>query len=136
MNITPSYKLHIDSHKKKTKTKDKSTTLQIKDIAKLTPIPTAIKIKRPEPLKNDGECKQFQYPLENILKTDFKKISTSYNKIAVCAFLLLHVKIDVEFLCLICNIYYINILRKIKKYLIYSSFLLLMLKKGKCIYRS
>lgn len=86
MNITPSYKLHIDSHKKKTKTKDKSTTLQIKDIAKLTPIPTAIKIKRPEPLKNDGECKQFQYPLENILKTDFKKISTSYNKIAVCAF--------------------------------------------------
>ena len=86
MNITPSYKLHIDSHKKRTKTKDKFTTLQIKDIAKLTPIPTAIKIKRPEPLENDGECKQFQYPLENILKTDFKKISTSYNKIAVCAF--------------------------------------------------
>ena len=90
MNITPSYKSHIDSHKSGDNNANANTnanaTLQIKDVSQLTPIPTAIKIKRPEPIKNSGECKQYEYPFDTILNTDFKNISSSYNKIAVCPF--------------------------------------------------
>ena len=84
MNITPSYKTHIKTNH--SKSKKISSTIQVKDIAKLTPIPTAIKIKAPEPIQSDTECHHFQYPLEDILNTNFKDISPTYNKIAVCPF--------------------------------------------------
>ena len=83
MNASSSYKQHFKVSKKKV---SPIATIRVKNIDKLTPIPTAIKIKQPEPLKSRDACQIFDYPLDNILNDDFKSISSPYNKIVVCPY--------------------------------------------------
>ena len=85
MNSISSYKKHL-KNKSSEKKMSMQKTIRVKDIDKFTPIPTAIKIKAPEPLKSRDDCHIVDYPLENILSNDFKNISSPINKIAVCPY--------------------------------------------------
>ena len=86
MKTSSHYKKHIANIKPTSTSKSKFDTIQIKDISKFTPIPTAIKIKTPEPIQSDAACYKFNYPIHDIVNTDFKHISTTYSKIAVCPY--------------------------------------------------
>ena len=64
MNPSSIYKKHI-SHKSSA-SKSNNSTIQMKDISKITPIPTAIKLKTPERVKTEESCSEFEYPILNI----------------------------------------------------------------------
>jgi len=83
MNTTSHYKKHI-SHINSGASK--KNTIQIKDITKYTPIPTAIKLRTPEPIQSDDDCSIFDYPIHDIVNTNFSQISSTYNKVAVCPY--------------------------------------------------
>ncbi len=83
MNPSSIYKKQIS---KISTSKKSDATIKIKDISKLTPIPTAIKLKTPERIKSDGECSEFDYPILDILNTNFKYASKTFNKIAICPY--------------------------------------------------
>jgi hypothetical protein len=83
MNPSSIYKKQIS---KISTSKKSDTTIKIKDISKLTPIPTAIKLKTPERIKSDDECSEFDYPILDILNTNFKYASKTFNKIAICPY--------------------------------------------------
>lgn len=64
-----------------------SKTIKIKDISAITPIPTAIKIKEPEPIQTVKECSQFHYPLNDILNTNFEELKTKlFSKLLICPY--------------------------------------------------
>ena len=84
MNASSHYKKymsHINSA-----ANSKKNTIHIKDITKLTPIPTAIKLRTPEPIQSDDDCSIFDYPIHDIVNTNFTHISSTYNKLAVCPY--------------------------------------------------
>ena len=84
MNVTSHYKKymsHINSA-----ANSKKNTIHIKDITNLTPIPTAIKLRTPEPIQSDDDCSIFDYPIHDIVNTNFTQISSTYNKLAVCPY--------------------------------------------------
>ena len=54
MNTSSIYKKYI-AHRTSASKSNKST-IQIKDISKMTPIPTAIKLKTPERVKTEDAC--------------------------------------------------------------------------------
>ena len=83
MNPSSIYKKEIS---KISTSKKSDATIKIKDISKLTPIPTAIKLKTPERIKSDGECSEFEYPILDILNTNFKYASKTFTKIAICPY--------------------------------------------------
>jgi len=83
MNPSSIYKKQIS---KISTSKKSDATIKIKDISKLTPIPTAIKLKTPERIKSDDECSEFDYPILDILNTNFKYASKTFNKIAICPY--------------------------------------------------
>jgi len=83
MNPSSIYKKEIS---KISTSKKSDATIKIKDISKLTPIPTAIKLKTPERIKSDDECSEFDYPILDILNTNFKYASKTFNKIAICPY--------------------------------------------------
>ncbi len=76
MNPSSIYKNQIKS--KMSASKSKKSTIHLKDIHKLTPIPTAIKLKTPEQLKSHQECSTFEYPILDIVNTNFKEIFFSF----------------------------------------------------------
>uniref|UniRef100_A0A6C0EM86 Uncharacterized protein n=1 Tax=viral metagenome TaxID=1070528 RepID=A0A6C0EM86_9ZZZZ len=82
MNVSSHYKKHI-SHMNSASTSKKNT---IKDITKYTPIPTAIKLKTPEPIQSDDDCSIFDYPILDIVNTNFKNIPPTYSKLAICPY--------------------------------------------------
>ena len=84
MNPLSIYKNQIKS--KLSASKSEKPTIHIKDIHKLTPIPTAIKLKTPEPLKSHQECSIFDYPILDIVNTNFNLKMKSFTKIAVCPY--------------------------------------------------
>ena len=64
-----------------------SKTIKIKDISAITPIPTAIKIKEPEPIQTVKECSQFHYPLNDILNTNFDELKSKlFSKLLICPY--------------------------------------------------
>ena len=64
-----------------------SKTINIKDISKITPIPTAIKIKEPELIQTVKECSTFHYPLNDILNTNFEELETKlFSKLMICPY--------------------------------------------------
>ena len=64
-----------------------SKTINIKDISKITPIPTAIKIKEPELIQTVKECSTFHYPLNDILNTNFEELKTKlFSKLMICPY--------------------------------------------------
>jgi hypothetical protein len=81
MNVSSHYKNHINSA-----ANSKKNTMHIKDIAKHTPIPTAIKLKTPEPIQSDADCSIFDYPIHDIVNTNFTHISSTYSKLAICPY--------------------------------------------------
>ena len=83
MNTKSSYKKYL---KPKSASISRKETIKVKNIEKLTSIPMAIKIKAPEPLQSKNECKDFDYPIYDILSKDFKKISDDVRKITICPF--------------------------------------------------
>ena len=85
MNSISSYKKHLKNNSSEKKMSIQKT-IRVKDIDKFTPIPTAIKIKAPEPLKSRDDCHIVDYPLENILINDFKNISSPISKIVICPY--------------------------------------------------
>ena len=90
MNPLSIYKNQIKS--KLSASKSEKPTIHIKDIHKLTPIPTAIKLKTPEPLKSEGECSIFDYPILDIVNTNFNLKMKSFTKIAVCPYFVTNCK--------------------------------------------
>ena len=64
----------------------KKNTIHIKDITKYTPIPTAIKLKTPEPIQSDDDCSIFDYPILDIVNTNFTHIPPTYSKLAICPY--------------------------------------------------
>ena len=84
MNPSSIYKKHI-SHKSSA-SKSNNSTIQMKDISKITPIPTAIKLKTPERVKTDESCSEFQYPILDIVSTNFKYITKTFSTIAICPY--------------------------------------------------
>ena len=83
MNTKSSYKKYLKPNQGSISRKE---TIKVKNIEKLTSIPMAIKIKAPEPLQSKNECKDFDYPIYDILRKDFKKISDNVRKITICPF--------------------------------------------------
>ena len=83
MNVKSSYKNYLKSD---STNKTKKDTMKIKNLSKLTSIPMAIKIKAPEPLQSKNKCKDFDYPINDILNTDFKNISNNITKIVICPY--------------------------------------------------
>ena len=81
MNASSHYKNHINSASNSTK-----NTIHIKDITKFTPIPTAIKLKTPEPIQSDDDCSIFDYPILDIVNTNFTHIPPTYSKLAICPY--------------------------------------------------
>ena len=81
MNVSSHYKKHINST-----ANSKKKTMHIKDITEHTPIPTAIKLKTPEPIQSDDDCSIFDYPIHDIVNTNFTHISSTYNKLAICPY--------------------------------------------------
>ena len=84
MNASSHYKKymsHINSA-----ANSKKNTIHIKDITNFTPIPTAIKLRTPEPIQSDDDCSIFDYPIHDIVNTNFTSISSTYNKLAVCPY--------------------------------------------------
>ena len=65
---------------------NKKNTIRIKDITKYTPIPTAIKLKTPEPIQSDDDCSIFDYPILDIVNTNFTHIPPTYSKLAICPY--------------------------------------------------
>ena len=112
MNVSSHYKNHINSDS------NKKHTIHIKNIDKHTPIPTAIKLRTPEPIQSEDECSIFDYPLHDIVNTDFANIST-YSKLAICPYFVTTCKIDTVYISHIYNIFCINIHRLIKSLEIY-----------------
>ena len=53
MNPSSIYKKHIKD--KISASKSTKSTIQVKDISKMTPIPTAIKLKTPEKVKTEND---------------------------------------------------------------------------------
>ena len=90
MNPSSIYKNQIKS--KMSASKSKKSTIHVKDIHKLTPIPTAIKLKTPEPLKSHQECSIFEYPILDIVNTNFNLKMKSFTKIAVCPYFVTNCK--------------------------------------------
>ena len=90
MNPLSIYKNQIKS--KLSASKSENPTIHIKDIHKLTPIPTAIKLKTPEPLKSQQECSIFDYPILDIVNTNFNLKMKSFTKIAVCPYFVTNCK--------------------------------------------
>jgi len=90
MNPLSIYKNQIKS--KLSASKSEKPTIHIKDIHKLTPIPTAIKLKTPEPLKSHQECSIFDYPILDIVNTNFNLKMKSFTKIAVCPYFVTNCK--------------------------------------------
>ena len=84
MNVSSHYKKHI-SHMNST-SNSKKNTIHIKDITKYTPIPTAIKLKTPEPIQSDDDCSIFDYPILDIVNTNFTHIPPTYSKLAICPY--------------------------------------------------
>jgi hypothetical protein len=84
MNVSSHYKKHV-SHMNSGST-NKKNTIRIKDITKYTPIPTAIKLKTPEPIQSDDDCSIFDYPILDIVNTNFKNIPPTYSKLAICPY--------------------------------------------------
>jgi len=80
MNTSSQYKKHLLN------STSKKNILSIKNIDKFTPIPTAIKLRTPEPIQSKGDCSVFDYPIKDIVNDDFTQISTSYKKITVCPY--------------------------------------------------
>ena len=81
MNASSHYKNHINSA-----SNSKKNTIHIKDITKFTPIPTAIKLKTPEPIQSDDDCSIFDYPILDIVNTNFTHIPPTYSKLAICPY--------------------------------------------------
>ena len=81
MNVSSHYKNHINSA-----ANSKKNTMHIKDIAEHTPIPTAIKLKTPEPIQSDDDCSIFDYPILDIVNTNFTHIPPTYSKLAICPY--------------------------------------------------
>ena len=81
MNVSSHYKNHINSA-----SNSKKNTIHIKDITKFTPIPTAIKLKTPEPIQSDDDCSIFDYPILDIVNTNFTHIPPTYSKLAICPY--------------------------------------------------
>ena len=81
MNVSSHYKNHINSA-----ANSKKNTMHIKDITEHTPIPTAIKLKTPEPIQSDADCSIFGYPIHDIVNTNFTHISSTYSKLAICPY--------------------------------------------------
>jgi len=84
MNPSSIYKKHI-SHKSSA-SKSNNSTIQMKDISKITPIPTAIKLKTPERVKTEESCSEFNYPILDIVSTNFKYITKTFSTIAICPY--------------------------------------------------
>jgi len=84
MNTSSIYKKYI-AHRTSASKSNKST-IQIKDISKMTPIPTAIKLKTPERVKTEDACSEFDYPILDIVNTNFKYISKTFSTIAICPY--------------------------------------------------
>ena len=84
MNPSSIYKKHIKD--KISASKSTKSTIQVKDISKMTPIPTAIKLKTPERVKTDNDCSEFNYPILDVVNTNFKYISNTYSNIAICPY--------------------------------------------------
>ena len=76
MNPSSIYKKEI-AHRNSASKCNKST-IQIKDISNMTPIPTAIKLKTPERVKTEDTCSEFDYPILDIVNTNFKYKTHSY----------------------------------------------------------
>ena len=70
--------MHIESKNKK--------SINIKNIQAFTPIPTAIKLKPPEPIQSNEDCSVFNYPILDTINTDFKQVSQTYNKVTICPY--------------------------------------------------
>ena len=81
MNVSSHYKKYLNST-----SNSKKNTIHIKDIAKYTPIPTAIKLRTPEPIQSVDDCSVFDYPISDIVNTNFANISSTYSKLAVCPY--------------------------------------------------
>ena len=79
MNPSSIYKNQIKS--KMSASKSTKSTIHVKDIHKLTPIPTAIKLKTPEPLKSHQECSIFEYPILDIVNTNFNLKMKSFENL-------------------------------------------------------
>jgi len=84
MNPSSIYKKHI-SHKSSA-SKSNNSTIQMKDISKITPIPTAIKLKTPERVKTEESCSEFEYPILDIVSTNFKYVTKTFSTIAICPY--------------------------------------------------
>jgi len=84
MNPSSQYKKHISY--KNSVANHQQNTIRIKDIGIHTPIPTAIKLKTPEPIQSDDNCSNFNYPILDIVNANFKQISPTYKKIAICPY--------------------------------------------------
>ena len=84
MNPSSIYKKHI-LHKSSA-SKSNNSTIQMKDISKITPIPTAIKLKTPERIKTEESCSEFEYPILDIVNTNFKYITKTFSTIAICPY--------------------------------------------------
>jgi|TARA_R110002074_G_scaffold137450_5_gene282504 hypothetical protein len=81
MDVSSHYKKYLNST-----SNSKKNTIHIKDIAKYTPIPTAIKLRTPEPIQSVDDCSVFDYPISDIVNTNFANISSTYSKLAVCPY--------------------------------------------------
>jgi len=84
MNPSSIYKKDIVN--KNSASKSNVPTIQIKDISKLTPIPTAIKLKSPEIVKSDERCSDFDYPILDIVNNNFNFITQTFSRIAICPY--------------------------------------------------
>ena len=84
MNPSSIYKKHIKN--KISASKSTKSTIQVKDISKMTPIPTAIKLKTPERVKTENDCSEFNYPILDVVNTNFKYISNTYSNIDICPY--------------------------------------------------
>lgn len=80
MNTSSQYKNHLLN------STSKKNTISIKNIDKYTPIPTAIKLRSPEPIQSKDDCSVFDYPIKDIVNSDFTQISSTYKKITVCPY--------------------------------------------------
>ncbi len=84
MNPSSQYKKQIQQMKSVSKVNEK--TIQIKNVGMLTPIPTAIKLNTPEPIQSNDDCSVFDYPILDTINMDFKQISPTFKKIAICPY--------------------------------------------------
>jgi hypothetical protein len=80
MNTSSQYKKHLLN------STSKKNTISIKNIDKYTPIPTAIKLRSPEPIQSKDDCSVFDYPIKDVVNSDFTQISSTYKKITVCPY--------------------------------------------------